>query len=227
MNLTIVIPVFNETESLPELLRMIEDAKSKEVTFLIVDNGSTKSEVGLILNKKSQYWSSSRSDTNLGFGGGILFGIAKSSTEFVGWMPGNLKVDPREVLQVLSKQVLEKGCLLKAKRTGRNLSASTKTALAGFVLSTLLKENMLDSGGTPTICHRDFVLGLANPPKDYVFESFILYQARKHRLSVSRINVTYGQRVFGQSHWQRGLKSEFSLMKKMWDSSRSWKILPK
>ena len=222
MKITLVVPIFNETESLPIFLDMVDEVKSMDIFFLLVDNGSTKVGVGEILSRESEYWSSIRTETNLGFGGGIQFGIHESSTEFVGWMPGNLKVDPREVVHVLGQQNLEKKQFLKATRTGRTINARIKTAFAGLVQSILLKSNMFDSGGTPTVCHRDFILGLNNPPNDYVFESYVLYNARRVGLKVTRPHISYGQRVFGQSHWQRGFRSEVALMKKIWVSSRAW-----
>ena len=222
MNLTIVVPVFNEIDSLPIFLDMIAEAKSSEIHFLLVDNGSTREEVSTILRRGSNYWSSLRTDTNLGFGGGILFGVGRSPTEFVGWMPGNLKVDPREVVQTLSCLKLEKMYLVKAKRTGRTTSANAKTAVLGLIQSVLLRSNMFDSGGTPTLCHKDFILGLNNPPTDYVFESYVLYKARVSGMGVLRPKISYGKRVFGESHWQRGLGSEIALMRRIWASSRSW-----
>jgi len=223
VKLTIVVPIFNETQSLPVFLNLVEEAKSNEVFFLLVDNGSTKEEVRSILSKKSQFWSSIRTEKNLGFGGGILFGIRRSGTEFVGWMPGNLKVDPREVAQVLTNQELKRTSFVKAERSGRIMSARAKTAFVGLIQSILLKSNMLDSGGTPTVCHKDFILKLNNPPDDYTFESYVLYSARKAGLKVSRPKITYGQRLFGESHWQRGFRSEVALMKKIWVASKSWR----
>ena len=46
MKITIVVPIYNETDSLPIFLDMIEEAKSSEIHFLLVDNGSTREEVG-------------------------------------------------------------------------------------------------------------------------------------------------------------------------------------
>ena len=95
--------------------------------------------------------------------------------------------------------------------------------LAGLIQSAILKSNMFDSGGTPTVCHKEFILGLEDPPNDYVFESFILYSAKEVGMKIVRPKVTYGHRKFGQSHWQRGIHSEIVLMRKIWNSSRLWR----
>lgn len=223
MKATIVVPIYNETKSLPKFLEIIENAKSKNLHYLIVDNGSSEIEVSRILSRSSQYWTQIRTEANLGFGGGILFGINACDSEVVGWMPGNLKVDPQEVGLTLQDLKISENQMIKASRSGRTHSAVFKTRLAGFIQSTLLRVNMFDSGGTPTVCFKSFVLGLNSPPTDYVFESFILYSARTRGMEVLRPEITYGQRKYGESHWQRGLRSEIALMKKIWTASKSWK----
>jgi hypothetical protein len=137
-------------------------------------------------------------------------------------MPGNLKVDPGEVAVMISKIVLDPNLVVKASRSGRKLSPRFKTFFAGAIQSLLLKTNMLDSGGTPTFCSRKFIVDLRNPPNDYVFESFILYKARKAKMKIVRPKVIYGTRVFGQSHWQRGLRSEILLLKRIFEESKTW-----
>jgi glycosyltransferase involved in cell wall biosynthesis len=204
------------------LLKKMETINLPSLSFLIVDNGSSESlQIDEPLNDLGQI-NFVRTPSNLGFGGGIMFGIAHATTEYVGWMPGNLKVDPGEVAVMISKIVLDPNLVVKASRSGRKLSPRFKTFFAGSIQSLLLKTNMLDSGGTPTFCSRKFIVDLRNPPNDYVFESFILYQARKAKMKIVRPKVIYGTRVFGQSHWQRGLRSEVLLLKRIFEESKTW-----
>ena len=218
-----IIPVFNEAKSLPKLLELLQEVKSNETHFLLVDNGSTDPEVKLLLQNDKATWSSVRTETNLGFGGGILFGIAASETEFVGWMPGNLKVDPREVEAVLKSNLIDGVEFLKAWRIARGWLPHLKTFIVGVTLSLILHRRMFDSGGTPTVCKKKFISELHDIPSDYVFESFVFFQARQKGLRIRRPRIRYGERVFGQSHWQRGVRSEVKLMKNILWSSREWK----
>jgi glycosyltransferase involved in cell wall biosynthesis len=220
---TVVIPVFNEAKSLPILLALLNEVNSHDTLFLLVDNGSTDPEVKALLKSGAEGWMSIRTETNLGFGGGILFGIAAAETEFVGWMPGNLKIDPRELEVVLKNNLVGEVEFLKAWRIARGWLPQLKTFIAGLTLSLILGRRMYDSGGTPTVCKKSFISELRDIPTDYVFESFIFFQARQRGVKISRPRIHYGERAFGQSHWQRGIKSELSLMKKIVSSSRRWK----
>ena len=222
-SLTVVIPIFNDTESLITLRGEIELVDTKDFRWLIVDNGSTDKKLLEFLSRPDNPWDSIRSEQNLGFGGGILFGITSVKNDFVGWMPGNLKVRPADVVKMLSDIELRADLFIKASRSNRKLIPRLKTFLAGFVQSILLRKKMFDSGGTPTLCSREFVMGLKSPPTDYVFESFIFYKAQEVGLNIVRPKLPYGQRMFGQSHWQRGFKSEVNLMKLIWMSAKEWR----
>ena len=223
MRVTVIVPIFNETESLPTFLKMLEGIDEERIEFLIVDNGSTDREVKELLQSASGPWKSIRTEQNLGFGGGILFGATNAKTDYVGWMPGNLKIDPRDLSKLLRDDILDNVDFLKAKRVGRGFLPQAKTFFAGLVQSLILRKRMFDSGGTPTICRKKFLLELVNPPQDYVFESFVFFQARKSQLKIIRPEFYYGKRLHGHSHWQRGFRSEAILMKRIWVSARGWK----
>jgi glycosyltransferase involved in cell wall biosynthesis len=223
VRVTIIVPIYNETESLPTFLNMLRGIDEEEIEFLLVDNGSTDQVVKDLLQSASGPWRSIRTEKNLGFGGGILFGAANAKTDYVGWMPGNLKIDPRDLGKLFRDDRLNSVEFLKAKRVGRGLLPQAKTFFAGVVQSIILRKKMFDSGGTPTICRKKFLLELVNPPQDYVFESFVFYQARRSQLKIIRPEFFYGKRLHGHSHWQRGFRSEVNLMKRIWLSARGWK----
>lgn len=220
-DITIVIPVYNDKESLAELESRLKQLSLENVRFLIVDNGST---IPLnITNNSSNSITFTRSNVNLGFGGGIMFGVKQCDTEFVGWMPGNLKISPSDLPDFFTKFQLTPNTFVKAKRIGRPKIDLLKTRIAGVIQSLVLLRNMNDSGGTPTICRKDFISQLDNWPKDYVFESYVLFMAKERKLEIVRPPIHYGSRKFGNSHWQSGFKAEIRLMLSIIQQSRFWK----
>ena len=221
--LTIVIPVFNDFESLQVLLERIEKIEDTKFNFLIVDNGSTDPNLIDRITEGGHNWSAVRTPQNLGFGGGILFGIHECKTPWVGWMPGNLKIDPSDLVNFLIKVSFQPNLFIKALRVGRKPSARLKSYVSGLVQSLLLREKMMDTGGTPTICEKRFVTALNNPPMDYVFESYVYFAAIRAELYIQRPKIHYGARLFGNSHWQNGLRAEVSLMRKIVSDARSWR----
>jgi glycosyltransferase involved in cell wall biosynthesis len=218
-----VVPTYNDFKSLSIFLNLIEEQKSSRIIYLIVNNGSTDSGIEELLNEDSKYWKCKKLKVNLGFGGGILEGIKAAETNWIGWMPGNLKIKPADVEKLVAGLNLKSGTFIKCHRLRNSKSAKLKTFVAGFIQSVLTKSNLFDTGGTPTICERNFILPLTNLPTDFVFESRILFEARNNNLYIERPWIPYGERVYGSSHWQKGLRSELSLMRKIWVSARTWK----
>lgn len=208
-----VVPTYNDLESLTKLLELIEKEEATSINYLIVNNGSTNIEIADILNQKSKYWSSISLKENAGFGGGISAGIHAAQTDWVGWMPGNLKIQPKDVTKLVNDLNYRPNLFVKCHRRRNSRIARIKTFIAGLIQSILTGKNLFDTGGTPTICEKKFFLSLRDLPVDYIIESRMLFEARTHKLQIERPTIAYGERLYGHSHWQRGIKSEAKLMK--------------
>ena len=223
----IIIPIYNDLDSAYELVHLINQRKvefeKKQISFLLFDNGSTDariSEFGLTLSSPTFM---ERVEQNLGFGGGIVKAAQGLQVDWIGWMPGNLKVNPIIILDLLDNFRFKAGDVIKCKRTGRKISLRMKTFTMGFIQSIYAGKNMIDTGGTPTICERQVLLSMPNPPTSVVFESFVLYWAHTFNLNLTRPKVPYGERKYGDSHWQKGLKSEFNLAREILSQIKVWK----
>ena len=138
-------------------------------------------------------------------------------------MPGNLKIDPRDAAAIAHETMITENEIIKCTRVRSGFLPKIKTLLAGLVQTILLRTRMFDKGGTPTFAYKSFINKMKNPPTDYVFESYVLFLARQNQFRIKRPKITYRQRKYGDSHWQRGIKSEVALLKKIIKSSRSWK----
>lgn len=221
---TFCVPIFNDYESLQQLLLEIqlEDLQCK---FLFVDNGSSDPRVREILNNNaSQMIDYLRLEKNAGFGGAIKFAAQHSTTTYFGWMPGNLKIRPKD-LNIFLKDIQKSEALfIKAFRSNRDKFGGVKTFILGIIQSLIARCNLFDTGGTPTLLHSSIKNILDNAPNDYVIESYCLYIVRHRRIKIFRPKVPYGKRFFGESHWQKGIRSELSLTKKIIISILKWKI---
>lgn len=223
MKITMVVPIYEDFESLEVLIKWIQETPDDHISFLVVDNGSKDERISKLLSNPRSNWKGIRTDTNLGFGGGILFGVSKAETEYIGWMPGNLKIDPRDTPEFLKSVSFSEKNFVKARRVSRSKSAHIKTIVLGMAQSIFLRTPMFDAGGTPTICSKEFLLSLPNPPNDYAFESYVLFKARKAKMKISRPSVVYTVRKFGSSHWQKGLSSEIELFISIIKKSKKWR----
>jgi glycosyltransferase involved in cell wall biosynthesis len=116
--------------------------------------------------------------------------------------------------------------IIKAHRINRPLIDRLKTMIASVVQTIVAGTPMVDTGGTPSAIHRTSTLWdeLARAPKDYMFDSYMLFAAKRLQIKVERPPVLYHQRLIGSSHWQSGFAAEASLMKSLVYSIIQWRL---
>lgn len=105
--LSIVVPIFNEEESVEELIRQIEDAGKKlnkpfEVIF--VDDGSTDKTLSILksFEKKKKYIKILSHRRNLGKSHALMHGFHKAKGEYIATLDADLQDNPDEILLLLS-----------------------------------------------------------------------------------------------------------------------------
>lgn len=225
--IAIGIPIFNDYENLDLILDEISTLKIRDFDFHILDNGSKISK-NLEMEKKYKlenvYFH--RSEQNLGFGGGCKYLLSKMHNEYIGWMPGNYKVHPSELLKI--EKLFEETSpptFYKALRTSRNPVSTLKTTLGNLLISIFFRSKIRDSGGTPTIVHNSIKPILLLGPNDYSFEAYSLYMSRLLDWSSRRSYINYLERAHGKSHWQNGLMSEIKLTKVILSQKPNWRSI--
>ena len=74
----------------------------------MLDNGSEKNDMIEYSNKSSKcFLEVIKIEKNLGFGGGVVYGSKYVTKEFIGWMPGNMKLNPKEVFELFLQNTLK------------------------------------------------------------------------------------------------------------------------
>lgn len=222
------IPIYKDLANLIEIIGEIENNPELLVDFYILDHGSKDAELTTYLNSLNiKNVKTFKVDENYGFGGGIKYLLQNIENDFIGWMPGNGKVNPKDLSQINNLFSDKKIKAFKANRSKRSTTENYKTFLAGLLISIYFRTNLFDSGGTPTIIKREFVSNLLNGPNDFSFEAFSMFTIRKLKIEMVRSSIPYGVRMHGSSHWQRGFKSEIKLFFRIISQKKDWKQLHK
>ena len=86
---------------------------------------------------------------------------------------------------------------------------------------------IFDVGGTPNIVHKDFFKLSKFMPNDFSFDVFVYYYFKVNNLSIERPKIKYTKRLYGNSHWQKGLLSELNLLLTIFNYKKEWKIVSK
>lgn len=221
MKASLIIPCFNEAESIPKLFeRCLKLTQSTNTEVILVDNGSSDrtseafKELGLPRNGVA----SVRVPKNLGYGNGIIAGLRHASGELIGWTHADLQTDPMDfarALEAFREENYSETVFVKGTRSGRPISDVVFTFGMSVFESALMGQIMKDINAQPTLFHRKFMESwIDDAPDDFSLDLFVYYMAKRNKLKVKRVSVIFGAREFGQSHWNIDWRSKVKFIQR-------------
>ena len=104
MNLSIVIPVFNEEKTLLEILNRINDLKKHcNLEIIVVDDGSKDKSKEILQNNNELYSESVYLRDNSGKGKAVIEGIKKCSSDYILVQDADLEYDPKDIIMFIDE----------------------------------------------------------------------------------------------------------------------------
>ena len=223
INLSIVIPCYNESKSLPRLfLACLNACKSRnDIQFIFVNNGS-QDETQIVLDQllsqeKYNFGKSVHVPINKGYGFGILQGLAVAEGSILSWTHADLQTDPKDVVlayELYKVELESNNCIVKGERKGRNLFDNIFTSGMSLISSLFLKQKLWDINAQPKIFHREFMNHLKKAPYDFSLDLYVLFVANRIKTSIKSFPVFFSNREFGEAKGGGTLKGKFKLIKR-------------
>jgi len=220
MNFTIVVPCFNEEGNIPGIISQFAELLKdrRDVKIIIVNNGSLDNSYQLLeeSRKKVSFLDVLHIKKNIGYGNGVCAGLKLSSTDFVGWMYGDLQSRPIDTMKAVDMMIEEgfpKDLYVKGKRSARSRSLVDTFITFGMSIleSIVLGKFMYDINSSPSLIHKDFIDYWKNPPDDYSLDLYAYFLAKKKNFRMKRFQVIYLERIHGFTTWNYGLKAKVML----------------
>ena len=218
MNLSIIIPCYNEELSIPKLIDNCMNIINNNIEIIIVDNGSIDNTFK-ILNRSNLPHNivPIRIEKNIGYGNGILTGLNHANGEVLSWTHADLQTDLSDIIKgytIHKKELLNKTCVVKGERKKRNLFDAFFTFLMGVYCSILLRKWLYDINAQPKIFHRSFLEKFEKAPLDFSLDLYVLYFFSLNKINIKSIPVFFNKRQFGVSKGGGTLKGKFELIKR-------------
>jgi glycosyltransferase involved in cell wall biosynthesis len=208
MNISVVIPVYNEAEALPDLhraLTAILDRLLQSAEIIFVDDGSTDGSSAALdalaeSDPRVQVLHLSR---NYGQTAALMAGIQNSAGAVVIPMDGDGQNDPADIPRLLAK--LEEGYDVvsgwRAARRDRALTRRLPSLAANRLISALLRVPLHDYGCTLKAYRREVVEDVRLYGE---MHRFIPIYAAWEGARVTELEVTHHPRRFGRSKYGVG-----------------------
>lgn len=226
MKKSLVIPCFNEARALPELVDRCRELVAKDdIEVVLVDNGSTDNTWAAMqtLGLPDGAIRTIRVAENQGYGHGIVSGLRACAGEIVGWTHADLQTDPMDfhrALEVATPHLGRSDFLAKGWRVNRPASDQIFTFGMSVFETILLGVAMRDINAQPTVFTREFMNEwIAEAPSDFSLDLFVYFKAKKRKLPIVRVPVQFGERKFGQSHWNIDWRSKLKFIRRTMDYS--------
>ena len=217
MELSLVIPCYNEARSLPELIERValalDDAalSADQFELVLVDNGSSDGswEVMIDLSKVESFafLRPKRVLKNQGYGHGMFEGLKASEGRVVATSHADLQCEPSDVFRAydlwLERQADSAGAhvMVKGVRSGRPLPAQLVSRLFDVASLLLLQRWLYETNAQPKVFTSELITSLTAPPKDFCFDLYLLLCALREGYQLETIPVEFPPRPYGESHW--------------------------
>jgi len=230
MMISLVIPCYNESESLPTLIEKCQTIINENIEIILVDNGSSDSTPEILepFKNPNGRLRTTRVEKNIGYGNGILAGLKVAQGEILGWTHADLQADPADVLtayRLYERSANPSNLFVKGSRIGRPIIDRIFTIGMAIFESIFLRTVMWDINAQPTLIPRSLYSAWRNAPIDFSLDLYAYYQAKKQGTEIRRIPVRFDHRTFGQSHWNTGIFSRMRFIQRT--LSYSWKLRKK
>jgi glycosyltransferase involved in cell wall biosynthesis len=218
MKCSLIIPCYNESESLPELVERCQAITlCGDTEVILVDNGSTDNTPHILreilLGRPNIR--SIRVEVNQGYGHGIIMGLRSGKGRILGWTHADLQTNPQDILEGI--KLFDKygdNIFIKGRRYGRPFSDVVFTFGMTFVEALLLRKWMLDINAQPTMFSNQFFIDWKSPPDDFSLDLFAFYQAKVHKIKIYRFPVFFGIREYGISRWNFSASAKWKFIRR-------------
>ncbi len=228
MKLSIVIPVYNEQDTLKEILKKVEDVKLKDIQkeIILVDDYSTDNTKSILKKIKEDHIKIYYHEKNKGKGAAVKTGINKATGDTIIIQDADLEYDPQDYIILLdsyykgNKIVYGSRFLNKSHREFKEHSSFLSSHYLGnkflSLLTTLLyQKRVTDMETCYKLFKADIIQNLNLKEDRFGFEPEVTSKILKKH-SIVEVPISFYPRGFDKGKkitWRDGVKALGYLIK--------------
>jgi glycosyltransferase involved in cell wall biosynthesis len=217
-HVSLIMPCYNEEESLPytvpRLLRAFE-REHYRLQLVTVDNGSRDRTWEIIQAFAAEHPGITpvRVEKNIGFGNGILQGIASATAPWVGTVAADGQVDAEDLVRLYEAACATDGMIVAKVRRRFRMDGFLRKIISigynGFVWTLWPRLGSLDVNGQPRLMRREVLHAMQLTSTNWLLDPEMLVKAHYLGVRVLELNVFARMRGNGLSHVRMSTCWEF------------------
>ncbi len=216
IRLSLVIPCYNERESLLELVERTAVALQAsplgagEFELVLVDNGSSDGSWELMQDLSGRpdlgFLHPHRVAPNRGYGHGMLEGLRAARGEVLATTHADLQTDPGDVFRAFAiyasvAAAAADPVMVKGVRSGRPAPQVLVSRLFDAASLVLLQRALHEINAQPKVFDRELLAALEEPPAGFCFDLYLMLKALDGGARIETVSVRFPPRKHGESHW--------------------------
>ncbi|MBU0686812.1 MAG: glycosyltransferase family 2 protein [Candidatus Margulisbacteria bacterium] len=220
MKLSIIIPVYNEQNTLLEILKRVQ-ALDLNKEIIIVDDYSTDRTREILSKYKEANTKIILQSKNQGKGAAIREGIKMAGGDYVIIQDADLEYNPQEILKLI-KLVIDGqaqvvyGSRFKGKHVFRSLSHYLGNKLLTLITNLLYRTTLTDMETCYKLIPTDLIKQIPLRANRFDFEPEITAKILKRGYKITEVPISYDSRTFAQGKkisWKDGFAAIYALIK--------------
>ena len=220
--LSIVIPVYNERETIQDILAAVSATPHRK-EIIVVDDGSTDGTRDMLAAMKEENLKIVMHDKNLGKGAALQTGFSNATGEIIIIQDADLEYDPGEY-PVLLKPILDgKADVVYGSRFAGHGAHRVLyfwhyvgNRFLTFLSNLFTNLNLTDMETCYKVFTREALAGIVIREKRFGFEPEITAKVAKKKLRIYEVPISYYGRTYEQGkkiNWQDGVRAIWCILK--------------
>ncbi len=221
--LSLIIPVYNEAATLPEIWDILQGISWPfEVEFIVVDDGSNDGSAAVIKSLRARRLKTIFQPTNQGKTAAILAGIAASEGTVIAVQDADLEYDPHDLIRVVQPVIDNKADAVYGSRFKQSGDQIQRTyhrigvRLLTYFSNLCTGIYLTDLEGCYKAWRTDLLKNVIVASSGFDFDPEVTAKIAKLRLRMHEVHIAYYPRVYSEGKkikFSDGITAGWSLIK--------------